>query len=150
MHGRTLTSPQALYMIDVSGQSKVTILKSTGHPEIPDSIFSSSQHMTFERIHGSSPPGNAHCTYHPPYNPDYTGPQGKLPPLIVSVHGGPTWHTSAATIFKHLYWTSRGYAVAQLNFSGSSGKILSPENSWGARSTPLACTVISRRKTDTS
>ncbi len=63
----------------------------------------------------------AHALYYPPSNPDFEGPVGEAPPLIVSSHGGPTSSCSAALSYSIQYWTSRGFAVVDVNYGGSSG-----------------------------
>jgi dipeptidyl aminopeptidase/acylaminoacyl peptidase len=63
----------------------------------------------------------AYAIYYPPANADFTGPAGELPPLIVESHGGPTAMTQAQLNLDILYWTSRGFAVVDVNYGGSSG-----------------------------
>lgn len=63
----------------------------------------------------------AHGIYLPPTNPDVSAPADETPPLIVSVHGGPTGLATPAFKLSHLYWTSRGFAVLDLNYRGSTG-----------------------------
>ncbi|MCK4669452.1 S9 family peptidase, partial [Candidatus Bathyarchaeota archaeon] len=63
----------------------------------------------------------AHAFFYPPRNPDYTGPFEKQPPLIVRSHGGPTSAASATLSWAIQYWTSRGIAVLDVNYGGSSG-----------------------------
>jgi dipeptidyl aminopeptidase/acylaminoacyl peptidase len=63
----------------------------------------------------------AHGFYYPPANPDFTAPEGELPPLIVQSHGGPTSHATPALEREFLYWTSRGIGVVDVNYRGSSG-----------------------------
>ena len=65
----------------------------------------------------------AHALYYPPANPTVDGPADpdELPPLLVLIHGGPT---SAARPMLQLgtqYWTSRGFAVVDVNYGGSTG-----------------------------
>ncbi len=59
--------------------------------------------------------------YYPPLNPGFTADQNSLPPLITLAHGGPTSHSSPAYKMSVQFWTSRGFAVLDVNYSGSSG-----------------------------
>jgi dipeptidyl aminopeptidase/acylaminoacyl peptidase len=63
----------------------------------------------------------AHALYYPPENPDYEAPDGELPPLIVSVHGGPTASALAVLNYSIQFWTSRGFGVVDVNYGGSTG-----------------------------
>ncbi len=59
--------------------------------------------------------------YYPPANAKYEAPEGDKPPLIVLVHGGPTGFADRGFKMKIQYWTSRGFAVFDLDYSGSYG-----------------------------
>ncbi len=63
----------------------------------------------------------AYALFYPPANADFEAPPGELPPLIVHTHGGPTSAAPAQFHLETLYWTSRGFAVADVNYRGSSG-----------------------------
>ena len=63
----------------------------------------------------------AHGIYYKPRNKDYKAPVGTLPPLLVYVHGGPTATIYATLSLKVQFWTSRGFAVLEVNYGGSTG-----------------------------
>jgi dipeptidyl aminopeptidase/acylaminoacyl peptidase len=63
----------------------------------------------------------AHANFYAPRNRDYMAPANEKPPLLVMSHGGPTSASSAALKYAIQYWTSRGIAVLDVNYGGSSG-----------------------------
>ena len=63
----------------------------------------------------------AHAIYYPPKNQSFEGPPGEKPPLMVRCHGGPTGSAGPTYTFEYHYWTSRGFAVVDVNYGGSSG-----------------------------
>ncbi len=111
-----------------------------GSPSEPDAVVLYSD-GAFETLQHSSPPDpvlaryvsvarpvelpsggeTTHAFYYPPSNPDFQAPEGELPPLIVISHGGPTAQASPAFDLRKTYWTSRGFALVDVNYGGSSG-----------------------------
>ena len=65
----------------------------------------------------------AHAFFYPPRNPDYSVPvsASEKPPLLVFIHGGPTSATTTSLNLTIQYWTSRGIAVLDVNYRGSTG-----------------------------
>jgi dipeptidyl aminopeptidase/acylaminoacyl peptidase len=59
--------------------------------------------------------------FYPPQNKDYVAPADELPPLIVLTHGGPTSMVSNSFGLNIQWWTSRGFAVVDVNYGGSTG-----------------------------
>ena len=59
--------------------------------------------------------------YYHPLNPRFQGPQNELPPLLVLCHGGPTNMASTLFDLEKQFWTSRGFALFDINYSGSAG-----------------------------
>jgi dipeptidyl aminopeptidase/acylaminoacyl peptidase len=59
--------------------------------------------------------------HYAPRNPQYQGPRGALPPALVLAHGGPTSMTDAGLKMRVQYYTSRGFAVLDVNYGGSTG-----------------------------
>lgn len=75
-----------------------------------------------ETIHFPTTGGRtAHALYNPPRNPRFVAPPGERPPLVVLSHGGPTSNTSTALDLTKLLLTSRGIAVVDVDYGGSSG-----------------------------
>jgi dipeptidyl aminopeptidase/acylaminoacyl peptidase len=64
---------------------------------------------------------DVHAFYYPPKNPDVVAPAGDKPPLIVLTHGGPTAATNDSLDPQVQFWTSRGFAILDVNYSGSTG-----------------------------
>lgn len=63
----------------------------------------------------------AHALVYPPHNPERVGPEGEAPPLMVLTHGGPTAAARPMLELKVQYWTTRGWAVVDVNYGGSTG-----------------------------
>ena len=63
----------------------------------------------------------AYAFFYPPKNDDVRPPRGEKPPLVVKSHGGPTSTAEHRYDTEVQYWTSRGFAVVDVNYGGSTG-----------------------------
>ncbi|HKM51172.1 MAG TPA: S9 family peptidase [Candidatus Bathyarchaeia archaeon] len=86
-------------------------------PKIDPGYLSVPEPIEFPTTHGLT----SHAFFYPPRNPDFSIPQGELPPLIVISHGGPTSATRTNLNLTIQFWTSRGLAVLDVNYGGSTG-----------------------------
>ena len=68
-----------------------------------------------------SPRGNIYAWYYAPLNDAFVAPPEELPPLIVKSHGGPTAAATSTLDLRTQFWTSRGYAVLDVDYGGSTG-----------------------------
>lgn len=107
------------------------ILRSSSNAAPEAGYLASPQTLTYP-VSGGEP---AHAFYYPPANRDFRAPTDTKPPLLVLSHGGPTSATSSALNLKLQYWTSRGFAVLDVNYRGSTGYgrdyRLKLEGQWG-------------------
>jgi dipeptidyl aminopeptidase/acylaminoacyl peptidase len=109
-------SPLSIVSIDIAN-AKVTTLRTAGKSPLEADAISAAVPIDFPSAHGRT----SHAFYYAPTNPRYRGTPGTLPPLLTLVHGGPTSQSSAALRSGIQYWTSRGFAVVDVNYGGSSG-----------------------------
>jgi dipeptidyl aminopeptidase/acylaminoacyl peptidase len=109
------TEPPALVSIALAS-GKATVLRQPSDLTIGPSLVSLPEAITFP-----TDGGTAHGFYYAPNNPDFLAPSGERPPLIVIGHGGPTSSTSIAFSPAIQFWTSRGFAVLDVNYGGSTG-----------------------------
>ena len=97
--------------------SRATRLRQSQEVTVGEAYLSTPRAITFETTGGET----AHAIYYPPCNPDFAGPPEERPPLLVKSHGGPTSAASTALSLGTRFWTSRGIAVVDVNYGGSSG-----------------------------
>ncbi len=96
---------------------ETTLLQCTANLEIDHGYISEPQPIEFPTENGLT----AHGFYYPAWNQDFDGPADEKPLLLVKSHGGPTSATVADLFLTIQYWTSRGIAVLDVNYGGSTG-----------------------------
>jgi len=96
--------------VDVKRRSRETVLDPT--------VISVAEAIEFPTLDGSK---TAHALYYPPKNPRFAGRADERPPLVVKVHGGPTGGVASTLDLATQFWTTRGFAVVDVNYGGSAG-----------------------------
>jgi dipeptidyl aminopeptidase/acylaminoacyl peptidase len=116
VHAAAADRPEQIVRIDVATGSHDVIAQAIA--ELPDARhLSTPQSLTYPSGEGRV----AHGFFYPPANGDYRAPEGELPPLIVTSHGGPTSMSTNSLKLSVQFWTSRGFAVLDVNYGGSTG-----------------------------
>jgi dipeptidyl aminopeptidase/acylaminoacyl peptidase len=110
------TAEAAVVTIDLENGG-YEILRVPGSLKLEAPFISVAESIEFPTAGGLT----AHAFYYPPTNPNFAGSAGEKPPLVVKVHGGPTSHSKAELAMAIQYWTSRGFALLDVNHGGSSG-----------------------------
>jgi dipeptidyl aminopeptidase/acylaminoacyl peptidase len=93
------------------------VVKASATTHIDPGYFSIPQPVEFTTEGGET----AHALYYAPRNKDFDGPDGARPPLVVHCHGGPTSAALPVYNLELQYWASRGIAVVDVNYRGSTG-----------------------------
>ena len=114
--GGSPTRPLAVLRLDLADRSLQSLRRASGE-SVGAGYLSEPQAIEFPTENGLT----AHAFYYPPANQDYVAPEGERPPLLVKSHGGPTAATSVSLSLSIQYWTSRGIAVLDVNYGGSTG-----------------------------
>ncbi len=115
--GASETAPEAVVRLDLNGGGALRVLRQSSHTTLAPEHVSVAEAISFPTEGGLT----AHAFYYPPKNANYIGPKGERAPLIVIDHGGPTGASSAEFKWSLQYWTSRGFAIVDVNYGGSSG-----------------------------
>ncbi len=108
--------PNAIVKLDLETRT-FDILRRSAVINFDTTFISRPEAIEFPTENGKT----AHAYFYPPQNRDFVGPEGEQPPLIVKSHGGPTGATSSTLELKTQFWTSRGFAVVDVNYGGSTG-----------------------------
>jgi dipeptidyl aminopeptidase/acylaminoacyl peptidase len=106
----------ALVKLDLTSGA-LEVLRYSSTQKVDPDYLSVAEPIEFPTTNGLT----AHGFYYAPRNKDFAAPAGDLPPLIVISHGGPTGSTTADLDLKIQYWTSRGFALLDVNYGGSTG-----------------------------
>ncbi|MFQ3631102.1 S9 family peptidase [Roseiflexus sp.] len=114
--GASPATPAALVMFNLLDGALTTIRRSMD-VQIDPGYISTPRVIEFPTEGGMT----AFGFYYPPHNRDFRAPEGEKPPLLVLSHGGPTSATSASFDLGIQFWTSRGIAVMDVNYGGSTG-----------------------------
>ena len=102
--------------IDLASGAREVLARSI--EQLPDvGYLSVPQTVSYPSMHGRT----SHAFYYPPTNADDEALPGELPPLMVIGHGGPTGMASSTLKLATQFWTSRGIAVLDVNYGGSTG-----------------------------
>ncbi len=109
-------APELVRFVDLT-DGDGTILRRSSPLVLPPGSVSIAQNMTFATRDGAT----GQAFYYPPTHAAYRGADGAKPPLIVVSHGGPTGQNGPEFRLAYQWWTSRGFALLDVNYGGSTG-----------------------------
>lgn len=110
------TEPMATVLLNLVTQEHTTLRRSSTLTIAPD-FLAAPQAIEFPTTNGQT----AHALFYRPKNRDFAAPVNERPPLLVMSHGGPTSAVDSTFKAGIQYWTSRGIAVVDVNYGGSTG-----------------------------
>ena len=110
------TMPNQVVALDVATRT-TTVLRTSVDVPIDTAYISVPRPIEFPTENGLT----AHALCYPPVSPEHVGPEDESPPVIVMSHGGPTGAATAILDLQTQFWTSRGFAVVDVNYGGSTG-----------------------------
>jgi dipeptidyl aminopeptidase/acylaminoacyl peptidase len=114
--GGSPTRPTAILRVDLRTGSHER-LRESGHLEVEPADLSGPRHIAFPTSGGRT----AYAWYYPPTSSRAVAPPGERPPLVVMSHGGPTSQASTSLSLLRQVFTSRGIAVVDVDYGGSTG-----------------------------
>ena len=106
----------ALVAIDADSGA-VETLRRGSKPKLDPSYVSRAEPIACPSAGGRT----AHACYYRPRNPAFRAPERERPPLLTFIHGGPTGATDPGFKLAVQYWTTRGFAVVDVDYGGSTG-----------------------------
>lgn len=108
--------PRQVVRIDLASGACAVLARSVD--ELPDAGFlAAAQAIEFPSARGRT----AYAFYYAPTHPGFVALPGERPPLVVTSHGGPTSSTNTSLRLSVNFWTSRGFALVDVNYGGSTG-----------------------------
>ncbi|MGB3494746.1 MAG: S9 family peptidase [Elainellaceae cyanobacterium] len=110
------STPGAIALLDLA-TGQVEELQRSSTVKVEAGYLSAPEIVEFPTENGLT----AYGFYYAPKNQDFSAPAGETPPLLVKIHGGPTASTSTTLDLRLQYWTSRGIAILDVNYGGSTG-----------------------------
>ena len=116
MIGGSPDRPSELVRLDLSSDA-IEVVRRSNPLLMDDAYLSVPEAIEFPTTGGLT----AHAFFYPAKNDGYSAPEGEKPPLLVMSHGGPTSATDTTLNLRIQYWTSRGIAVVDVNYGGSTG-----------------------------
>ena len=118
-YGGSASAAGAIVVLDLNTEASTdtVVLRQSSNVTIAADYISIPEPIEFP----TSDERSAYAFYYAPKNNDFQAPAGAKPPLLVKSHGGPTASTSAMFNLGIQYWTSRGFAVVDVNYGGSTG-----------------------------
>ncbi|MBS0629648.1 MAG: S9 family peptidase [Verrucomicrobia bacterium] len=114
--GASPTQPSAVVCYDPQTNHSHIIKTSTSAP-ITEEWIAKAETIEYTTHDGKK----GYAFYYAPKNPNYRASEGERPPLIVKVHGGPTSRSYNQLNLETQFWTSRGFALVDVNYGGSTG-----------------------------
>ena len=99
------------------GSGAVSVLRRSRETPLDESDLAVPRVVDFPTAGGAT----AHALLYLPANARFEGPSDERPPVVITIHGGPTGSASPVLNLGVQYWTSRGFAVADVDYRGSSG-----------------------------
>ena len=114
--GASATSADAVLRIDLR-TGAVETLRGSSTAQVEERYLSTAETITYP----TDDDAEAQAFYYAPRHPDCRAPDGERPPLVVISHGGPTTATAGTLDLRIQFWTTRGFAVVDVDYGGSSG-----------------------------
>lgn len=111
------SSPKRAAEIVQWQEDGIKILKKSQEELISEDYISLPESISFPTTGGKT----AYGFFYPPKNSRFQAPKGSKPPLIVLSHGGPSSSATPSLSLAKQFWTSRGYAILDVNYGGSTG-----------------------------